>query len=43
MSRSLTTAIKNELSQNKIRPVHLITINFDTPVDLTDCSFSLTS
>jgi len=43
MSRSLTTAIKNELSQNKIRPVHLITINFDTPVNLTDCSFSLTS
>ena len=43
MTRSLTTAIKNELSQNKIRPVHLITINFDTPVNLTDCSFSLTS
>ena len=43
MSRSLTTAIKNELSQKKIRQVHLITINFDTPVNLTDCSFSLTS
>jgi hypothetical protein len=43
MSRSLTIAIKNELSQNKIKPVHLITINFDTPVNLTDCSFPLTS
>ena len=43
MTRSLTTAIKNELATNDIRPVHLITIGFSTPVNLTDCSFSLTS
>ena len=43
MTRSLTTAIKNELATNDIRPVHLITIGFGTPVNLTDCSFNLTS
>ena len=43
MTRSLTTAIKNELATNNITPVHLITINFSTPVNITDCSFSLTS
>ena len=43
MTRSLTTAIKNELANNNITPVHLITINFSTPVNITDCSFSLTS
>ena len=43
MSRSLTTAIKNELATNDIRPVHLISIGFGTPVNITDCSFSLTS
>jgi hypothetical protein len=43
MTRSLTTAIKNELATNDINPVHLITIGFATPVNLTDCSFSLTS
>ena len=43
MTRSLTTAIKNALATNAIRPVHLITIGFATPVNLTDCSFSLTS
>ena len=43
MTRSLTTAIKNELATNDIRPVHLITIGFATPVNLTDCSFDLTS
>lgn len=43
MTRSLTTAVKNELATNNIRPVHLININFTTPVYLTDCSFSLTS
>ena len=43
MTRSLTTAIKNELATNDIRPVHLITIGFTSPVNLTDCSFSLTS
>ena len=43
MTRSLTTAIKNELATNDVRPVHLITIGFATPVNLTDCSFDLTS
>ena len=43
MTRSLTTAVKNELATNDIRPVHLITIGFSTPVNITDCSFSLTS
>jgi hypothetical protein len=43
MSRSLTTAIKNELATNDIRPIHLISIGFSTPVNFTDCSFALTS
>ena len=43
MTRSLTTAVKNELATNDIRPVHLITIGFGTPVNITDCSFSITS
>ena len=43
MTRSLTTAIKNALATNDIRPVHLITIGFSTPINITDCSFSLTS
>jgi len=43
MTRALTTAIKNELATNDIRPIHLITIGFGTPVNITDCSFDLTS
>jgi len=43
MTRSLTTAVKNQLATNDIRPIHLINIGFATPVNLTDCSFSLTS
>ena len=43
MTRSLTTAVKNELATDDIRPVHLITIGFGTPVNITDCSFPLTS
>ena len=43
MTRALTTAVKNELATNDIRPVHLITIGFGTPVNITDCSFPLTS
>lgn len=43
MTRSLTSAVKTELATNDIKPVHLITIGFSTPVNLTDCSFSLTS
>ena len=43
MTRNLTSAIKTELATNDIRPVHLITIGFGTPVNITDCSFSITS
>ena len=43
MSRNLTTAIKNALATNDIRPVHLLTIGFSTPVNFTNCSFPLTS
>ena len=43
MTRSLTTATKNELATNNINPVHLITIGFSTPVNISDCSFPLTS
>ena len=43
MTRSLTTAVKTELATNDIRPVHLITIGFGTTVNITDCSFPLTS
>jgi len=43
MTRNLTTALKNELENYVLRPVHLITINFSTPVNFTDCSFPLTS
>ena len=43
MTRTLTTAVKNELATNDIRPIHLISIGFSTPVNFTDCSFSLTS
>ena len=43
MTRSLTTAVKNQLATNDIRPVHLITIGFGTPVNITDCSLPLTS
>ena len=43
MTRALTTAIKNELATNDIRPIHLISIGFSTPVNFTDCSFALTS
>lgn len=43
MTRNLTTAIKNELATNNINPVHLITLSFSSPVNITDCSFSITS
>ena len=43
MSRGLTTAVKNELATGNINPVHLIHLNFATPLYLTDCSFPLTS
>ena len=43
MTRSLTSPVKAELGTSEIRPVHLITISFGTPVNITDCSFDLTS
>ena len=43
MTRSLTSATKTELATNDIRPVYLITIGFGTPVNITDCSFPITS
>ena len=43
MTRALTTAIKNQLATSDIRPFHLVTIGFATPVYLTENSFSLTS
>jgi len=43
MTRSLTTAVKNQLATNDINPVHLITIGFNSTVNITDCSFPLTS
>ena len=43
MTRSLTSTVKTELATDDIRPVHLITLGFSTPVNITDCSFSITS
>jgi hypothetical protein len=43
MTRNLTTALKNELANYVLRPIHLVTFNFSTPVSFTDCSFPLTS
>ena len=43
MARTLTTAVKNELATNNISPIHLITIGFATPVNITDCIFDITS
>ena len=43
MTRSLSSDIKTELGTAEIIPVHLLTIAFGTTVNLTDCSFDLTS
>ena len=43
MARTLTTAVSNHLATNDIRPIHLLSIGFSTPVNLTDNSFDLTS
>ena len=43
MTRSLTTAVKHHLATNEIRPVHLITIGFATPQNITDNVHDLTS
>ena len=43
MTRSLSTAVKNHLATNEIRPTHLITIGFATPINITDSVHDLTS
>ena len=43
MTRSLSTAVKNHLATNDIKPVHLITLGFSTPQNITDCTFDLNS
>ena len=43
MARGLSSSVKTELATGNIAPVHLIHLNFATPVYLTDCSFALTS
>ena len=43
MSRGLTSSVKTELATGTINPVHLIHLNFATPLYLTDCGFALTS
>ena len=43
MTRSLSTAVKNHLATNELKPVHLITIGFGTPQNITDCVHDLTS
>ena len=43
MARTLTTAVKNELATNNISPIHLLTIGFSTPENITDCIFDITS
>ena len=43
MTRNLTSSIKTALATNDIRPFHLLTINFSTPVNFTDSTYSLTS
>ena len=43
MTRSLSVAVKNHLATNEIKPVHLITIGFNTPQNITDCIHDLTS
>ena len=43
MARGLSSAVKTELATGNIAPVHLIDLNFATPLFITDCSFALTS
>ena len=42
MTRNLSTAVKNHLATNDIKPVHLITLGFSTPQNITDCTFDFT-
>jgi len=43
MTRNLTSSIKTALATNDIKPFHLLTIGFSTPVNFTDSTYSLTS
>ena len=43
MARGLSSDVKTELATGNIQPVHLIHLNFATPLYLTDCGFDLTS
>ena len=43
MARGLSTAVKNELATQRIRPVYLVTIGFPTPINITNHSHDLTS
>jgi hypothetical protein len=43
MARGLTTAVKNELATQNIKPVLLIEIGFPTPIYITNNYFDLTS
>ena len=43
MARGLTTAVKNELATQKIRPIYLVSIGFPTPTNITNCTHDLTS
>ena len=43
MARGLSSDVKTEMATGNISPVHLIHLNFATPLYLTDCGFDLTS
>ncbi len=43
MARGLSSDVKTELATGNIQPVHLIHLNFATPLYLTDCGYDLTS
>ena len=43
MTSSLTSGVKTHIATNEIKPVHLITIGFGTPQNITDCVHDLTS
>ena len=43
MARGLSSAVKTELATGNIKYVHLVHLNFATPLYITDCSFALTS
>tara|TARA_R100000234_G_scaffold100776_1_gene69715 strand:- start:2591 stop:3157 length:567 start_codon:yes stop_codon:yes gene_type:complete len=43
MARGLTTAVKNELATQNIKPIFLVSIGFPTPINITNCTHALTS